>query len=114
MNYYAKHANALAGTGNRLADSCPLVNWDSGDRRVIPGTLQRRKDLVSGGFELNSDLRFEMLLSDWGYSDGNEFRKDALQTPLTYDGDTFKVQDVGIRPGGFHVVVDCNYIGQNA
>ncbi len=117
MNEYSRHSKALAAVMNRMADSCPKFTWNNADWRIVPGTATQRGDLAAGGIVLNADLGFELLVSDFlsqSIPDAVTLKNLLLQSPLTYQGDNYKVVSVGIRPGGQQLFVQANSADQAA
>jgi hypothetical protein len=117
MNDYATHARSVKAFQDRLGDACPVIAWARKEYKIIPNTALRRQDLNSGGMQLNADLRFEVLVETFQsdtITDAASLKDALLQTEIGYLGDAYKVEQVGIRPGELHVVVDCNSLYQNA
>ena len=118
MNPFTKHAGSLQSTEaflDRTVEGCPTVNWNGQDRRIVPGSALRKRDLSAGGFHLDADLLFEALFAD--FSDGlttDQLKTRLLQTPLTYLSDTYKAVSVKIRPGGLQIRVEANSLAQKA
>jgi hypothetical protein len=113
MDYYGHNAASVAATQARLGSTCPSVSWQGVPRPIIPGSAMRRMDLAVGGFQMNADLRFDALVSRFG-TDATGVKNVLLQTPLSYLGDTYKVEGVTILPGGLQISVECNSIFQRA
>jgi hypothetical protein len=118
MNDYATHAGGMASLQSRLGADCPTVTWNNQVYQIIPGSTMRRADLAPGGFQMNADLRFEALVSTFAnggtITDATSLKNTLLSTPVAYQGDVYKVDAVGIRPGGLQVIVECKSIVQNA
>lgn len=117
MNDYAYHAQGLGYLQTRLADSCPVVTWGNEDYIAIPSTAIRRGDLSQGGIQLNADLKFEALVAQFltdTIKNAGDLRTAMLLTRISYLGDTYKIDSVHIRPGGFQVGVECTAEGQKA
>jgi hypothetical protein len=116
MNDFATHVIGFAAIQNRLGADCPVVTWDDLDFKVIPGSTRRRRDLGPGGFNLNSDFQFEALVSTFAngltITDAHTLKDQLLQTRLGYLGDEYKPIAVTVRPGGLHVLVECNSLSQ--
>ena len=117
MNFYALHASGVQATIDLFADTCPVVTWVGVDRKVIPNSIIRRKDLAQGGFQMDADLRFETMVASW-IDDPNDsirtVKNRMLQSPLGYLGEVYKIITVTVRPGELHMMVDCNSIDQQA
>ncbi len=113
MDYFTHVANSLAAMQSRMADTCPTVGWHGTECPIIPGTAMRRRDLVAGGFDLNSDFRFQALVSTFG-SDASTAKTAMLQTVVRYLGDDYKIVSVNIQAGGLTLSVECNSLFQSA
>jgi len=114
MNYYGRHAAALASTQTRLGNTLPTITWAGKVWPIVPGSAQRRQDLASGGFQLNADFVFEALVSTFGPQNATALKASMLQTPITYLGGDYKAIQVSIKPGGQVIRVECNSAIQNA
>lgn len=127
MNDYATHARAFGTVQDRMGDDCPVISWADQDFKVIPGSAIRRKDLNSGGFALNADFVFEVLVSAFlnqtfvamngstsTITTARDLKSALLQKPIGYLGDTYKADSVEILPGGFQLSVECNALNQNS
>jgi len=114
MGYYAKHAASMAAMEARLADELPVIAWNGQNYPLIPGTAQRRQDLVAGGFDLNADLKWNALVSSFGAMDATALKAAMLQTQIAYLGDNYKVMAIGILPGGLIISAECNSLTQGA
>lgn len=113
MSLYDTHAAALAATQTILGEACPTITWSNAQWIMVPNSAQRRKDLHAGGFSLNADLVFEVLVAQFGES-ATTVASHMLQTPIGYLGRTYKADQINIRPGGLQMQVVCNSISQNS
>jgi len=115
MNEYFYHAKAMQALQSSLGAGCPVVSWNGGTYSIVPSSAIRRKDLASGGFQLNADLRFNALVSVFGSAYSATTLKNALlQTKIVYLDDSYKVTGVTTSPGGYQVTVDCDSLNQNS
>lgn len=108
---------ALAATQARLGAACPVVVWSRQDYRCIPGSAIRRQDLSPGGYQINSDFRFEALVSSFlsdSILDADDLKSALLQTHIIYLGANYKVTSVAIRPSGLQILCECHSLDQNA
>lgn len=117
MTEYEIHAQALQGVQERLGGACPFFVWHGKEYKISPGTASRRKDLGSGGFELNADFRFSCLIGPLLSSDSptiTDLKDSLLQSRIIYLEDDYKPVSVDIMPGGLQIVVNCNSLNQMA
>lgn len=117
MNDYATHANAFLTLQKRLGNDCPRFSWNDSDWPIIPGSATRRKDLASGGFQLNADLIFEVLVAQFldpvAIPDATALKDALLARPINYLGDDYKIDSIEIAPGGLLLTAHANSLHQN-
>lgn len=113
MSLYDTHAAALKATQTLLGTACPTISWNSLEWLVVTNTAQRRSDLQPGGFQLNADLTFEILLDQFGQP-AEETASEFANTIVGYLGEQYKVDSFNIRPGGLQARVECNSASQNS
>lgn len=117
MDYYTHHSRSAAATQTRLGDTCPVITWSNKNYPIIPGSATRRKDLATGGFQLNADFRFEALVSSFlsaTIPDAETLHSALLQTFIGYLGDEYKVIAVLVHAGGQQIAVECNSASQGS
>lgn len=117
MNHFAIHASGLQAVVNELGSDCPVITWNGADRKVLPGTAVRRKDLSDGGYSLNADFSCNVLVSqlvDATYTTAKAVCDVMGQTPLTYLGDDYKIISVSRSAGDLFFTVQANSLNQGA
>lgn len=98
-------------------ESCPVLNWNEKDRKIIPGTAVRRKDLGVGGFSLNADFKCHILVSELVDATMTTSKAvcDAMgQTEFQYLDDDYKVQSVSRTAGDLFLIIEANSLNQGA
>jgi hypothetical protein len=117
MNYYAKHAASQAALQRRLGEDCPGISWNDKDWAIVPRSAKLRRDLAPGGFQLNGDLKFDVLVAQFLSStitDAVALKDRMLNTEIGYLGEKFKAVQMDVLPGGLMVTVECNSLNQRA
>ena len=115
VNPFKIHADSIASFQATMGTECPLVTILGKDVSVIPGTAMLRKDLSPGGFQMNADFVFTVLVASFGPgSNAVDIKNKTLQRQISYLGDAYKVASVSILAGGFQLHFEANSINQNA
>lgn len=116
INPYAIHAAGIAAVQVEQGTACPSLTWQGWTILIQPGSAIRRKDLGTGGFSLNADLRLTVLVSSFGhgYTTADTIQEDILQTEIDYLGESYKVESVMIVAGGLQLHIEANALNQNS
>ena len=114
-NPYQAHADSIAALQSSLGAACPVITLSGKDYQIIPGSATLRKDLSSGGFQMNADFSFTILVIQFGVATNAKTAKTLLlQKPITYLGDSYKSVSASIIAGGLQLHVEANSYNQNA
>lgn len=95
----------LGQVQNYLGGNCPTFTWPAEAGQVykaLPSGAQRKKDLTSGGFVLNCDLRLMIVVSQ--FANGVPLLKQSL----TYLGDRYRIDSITKLQGGNVLRLECN------
>lgn len=117
MNDFASHARRMAQVQSRLADDCPSITWNGESYLLIPGSVRREQDLVSGGFTNRATLSCEALVSTFisdTIEDATALETAMLRTPIGYLGKVYQVEAVHISPGGLQARIEATALEQGA
>ena len=113
MDYYAKHADGFKQVEDKLDTSCPVFAWANSEWKIIPGSAHFKKPLDIGGFTMNCDLQFWVLLSQFNQT-GSQLKEAMQDTSMGYQGDDFKIIGVSVAPGGLQAIIEANALNQRA
>jgi hypothetical protein len=116
VNPYAVHAAGIAAVQTEQGAACPSFTWQGFTVLIQPGSAIRRKDLGTGGFSLNADLRLTVLVASFGngYTTADGIQTDILQTEIDYLGESYKVESVMIVSGALQLHIEANALNQNS
>lgn len=122
INPYLIHAQSIGMVQAEQGKACPQVRFVGLGLtlNIQPGSARLNSPLASGGLQLNADLVFTILLSQFqpGFADANAVQASLLQTlpnrRLLYLGFDYKIESVMVLAGGLQLHIEANSLNQNA
>lgn len=115
-NVYAIHAASLSALQAELGVACPQVGFVAyGESlNILPGSARLRSNQTVGGFQMDSDFVFTVLVSEFGNTTAEAIRSTILNTELDYLGHQYKVIAVHVMGGGLQLHIEANDLNQAA
>jgi hypothetical protein len=113
-NWYAIHAASLAQLQGEIGPDCPTFVWAGSTYNALPGGASRKKDLIVGGWKLDSDLSITCLIAQFNATSPQALRQAMINTELDYLFDRYKIKSVTIAPGGLQIRIECEDLFQQA
>jgi hypothetical protein len=105
MSAYTEHADGIAELIAELGDDCPSIVYAGATVKVLPAAARNGLNNGMGGMSLDSDLSFTALLADFPST-------PASNKSFTYEGKTYKINDVTFAPGRLQVHITANDAAQ--
>jgi hypothetical protein len=115
INPYAVHAQGIGYLQASMGTACPVIAWQGNNYQILPGSARLKEDLAVGGFSMDSDFLFTILVATFGANTQAEnIRGQLLNTRIDYLNHAYKIHTVSVMAGGLQLHIEADDLQQKA